>query len=418
MPQLSLILMLSAVILVACTRPEPTPTPTPTPSSVPTPTATVTPTPAPPSTPSPTPTPTATPTPAPEPSPTPTPTPQPTVSPTPKSTAATQSVETTTAATVQPGPSVLIDSSRDGGVWWFPQAGPFDPDAPHQGKPFADYLRSKGYAATELPRPFKITAELLEQYSVVVRAGEFGSYTDPELDAYGAYVSSGGKLLLLHDHFKHKTVDHLGPVFGLLFDGVTRGNTMVAFAPHPVTDGVQPIPYGAGGGLIRVPDPALILGHLAEGGFLDLNDNEALDEGEPPSPPVMGLMPFGQGRIVFAGDTNFLLRVPQPLTANILSWLTGQPTLAVAVTTATPKPTATVSPTPTPSPTPAPTPTSTPSPAAEPTATPPTLGTEEGEVQIFDVSLTLLPPEEQVPIKPYQPAPTGSGRTPLLFHNR
>ena len=235
----------------------------------------------------------------------------------------TGSTETATATTVRPGTNVLIDSSRDGGLWWFPQAGPFDPDAPHQGKAFADYLRSTGYAVTELPRPFEITTELLEQYSVVVRAGEFGSYTNPELDAYRAYVSSGGKLLLLHDshHF-----DLLGPVFGLQFAGTTRGNMTVALAePHPVTYGVPPFTYEVGSGLILVPASALILGHMAAGGFLDLNDNEALDEGEPPSPPVMGLMSFGQGRIVFAGDTNFLLSVPKPLTANILAWLTGQP---------------------------------------------------------------------------------------------
>ena len=249
---------------------------------------------------------------------------------------ATGQTGTATATKVRPGTSVLIDSSRDGGVWWFPQAGPFDPNAPHQGKAVADYLRSTGYAVTELPRPFEITTELLEQYSVVVRAGEFGSYTDSELDAYRAYVSSGGKLLLLHDsdHF-----DLLGPVFGLEFAGTTRGNMTVALAePHPVTEGVPPFTYGVGSGLILVPASALILGHMAEGGFLDLNDNGALDEGEPPSPPVMGLMSFGQGRIVFAGDTNFLLWVPQPLTANILAWLTGQPTPTPTPATASPTP--------------------------------------------------------------------------------
>ena len=34
---------------------------------------------------------------------------------------------------------VLVDASKDGGVWWFPQGGSFDPDAYHQGKPLADY---------------------------------------------------------------------------------------------------------------------------------------------------------------------------------------------------------------------------------------------------------------------------------------
>ena len=41
---------------------------------------------------------------------------------------------------------ILIDASRDGGVWWFPQAGPFSPTAAHQGKALAE--PSAGPAAT------------------------------------------------------------------------------------------------------------------------------------------------------------------------------------------------------------------------------------------------------------------------------
>src|SRR5690349_15691468 len=39
---------------------------------------------------------------------------------------------------------VLVDASRDGGDWWFPQGTTVDPNAPHQGKALADYLRSQG----------------------------------------------------------------------------------------------------------------------------------------------------------------------------------------------------------------------------------------------------------------------------------
>ena len=37
-----------------------------------------------------------------------------------------------------PPDQILIDASRDGGAWWYPQAGPFDPDEYHQGKKLAD----------------------------------------------------------------------------------------------------------------------------------------------------------------------------------------------------------------------------------------------------------------------------------------
>jgi hypothetical protein len=33
---------------------------------------------------------------------------------------------------------ILIDASKDGGLWWFPQVHPFDAEQYHQGKAFAD----------------------------------------------------------------------------------------------------------------------------------------------------------------------------------------------------------------------------------------------------------------------------------------
>ena len=48
-------------------------------------------------------------------------------------------------------PHVLIDASRDGGVWWFPQVAPFSAEAGHQGKALADHMRGLGYFVEELP---------------------------------------------------------------------------------------------------------------------------------------------------------------------------------------------------------------------------------------------------------------------------
>jgi len=217
---------------------------------------------------------------------------------------------------------VLIDASRDGGVWWFPQGSGFDPDQAHQGKMFVDYLRSAGYQVTELPRPFEIDFELLRQHSIVVRAGEFGNgYNDEELNAYLAYVSTGGKLLLLNDHFRQKDTDHLAPIFGLRFAGTTSGNTLVDIEGNVFSDGGVPVDFQAGSGLVEIPDAATIIGRLVDGGYLDVNNNSQFDQGEPMSPAVMGFMSFGEGKIFFAGDTNFIQSVPQPLTQNILDWL-------------------------------------------------------------------------------------------------
>ncbi len=48
---------------------------------------------------------------------------------------------------------ILIDASHDGGVWWFPQSGPFSPGAPHQGKALADHLRGLGHTGAGAAAP-------------------------------------------------------------------------------------------------------------------------------------------------------------------------------------------------------------------------------------------------------------------------
>ena len=101
---------------------------------------------------------------------------------------------------------------------------------------------------------------------------------------------------------------------------------------------------------------------------------------EPASAPIVAL-----------ASTATPTRIPPP---------TPEPT-AVPSPTATPTPSLTPTPTATPTPAPEPSPTPKPTSAAMPTPTPVHVESEEGEVQIFDVSLTLLPPEEQIPIKPY-----------------
>jgi len=96
-------------------------------------------------------------------------------------------------------PRVLVDASRDGGVWWFPQVAPFSGSDAHQGRALADFIRSLGYEVEELPRPFVITATLLHSYDIVIRANGFGTYTETEVSAYKDYVDRGGNLLIAAD---------------------------------------------------------------------------------------------------------------------------------------------------------------------------------------------------------------------------
>jgi hypothetical protein len=219
------------------------------------------------------------------------------------------------------GFKILIDASRDGGVWWFPQADTFEPTLAHQGKAFADYLRSLGHKVDVLPRPYEITSALLENYALVIRAVGSGSYSSAEINAYTSYVQNGGRLLLLADH---RAGDALASSFGLQFEGKTRGeNKLSNYVTHPITQGVGEIYYNVGSALTAYPPGAQIIGRLSDLSFLDLNDNNAQDAGEPSGPDVLGLMDAGNGSIVFCGDTNMWQSVPQPLTDNVLEWFLG-----------------------------------------------------------------------------------------------
>jgi hypothetical protein len=213
---------------------------------------------------------------------------------------------------------ILVDSSRDGGVWWFPQTGPFNSGATHQGKPLADYLRGQGHTVAELPRPTTITAALLSDYDIVIRANGHGTYSSSELSAYDEWVQGGGMLLLLADH--HAS-DGLAVHFGIHFAGITDGQRELStFTAHAITAGVAPIFYGAGSGILSQPSAATILARLSATTFLDLNNDGIKEPSEPSAPAGLGVMPLGKGQIIFCGDTNLWEKVPQPLVKNTLAW--------------------------------------------------------------------------------------------------
>jgi hypothetical protein len=218
---------------------------------------------------------------------------------------------------------ILVDASRDGGVWWFPQPGPFVDADPHQGHKLASYLRGLGHAVTELPRPTTITASLLAGYNLVIRIAGDGPYTPAELAAYQTWVADGGSLLLLSEYRRPPyAVDALAAHFGLQFHGVTRGDNLLStFAAHPVTAGVTPLAYGVGSGITAHPPSATLIGWLSSASYLDLNDDGVKEKKEPAAPAVLGVMSHGNGKIVFCGDANLWLWVPLPLVSNTLHWL-------------------------------------------------------------------------------------------------
>ena len=204
--------------------------------------------------------------------------------------------------------SILVDASKDGGVWWFPQSSAtgFSFSNDHQGKNLADYLRSLGYQVDELPRGTTITTEVLNKYENVIRAAAFGSYSAAEMAAYKSFLSGNKSLFLIQDHLANSANDQLSVELGLAFEGSYTG-TLNSFSQHAVTVGATPLPYIAGS-VIFNHDPAKITA-LAT---LTANGTNAV---------AMGIVKHPTSRIFFIGDLNGIEAIPQPLTSNLISWL-------------------------------------------------------------------------------------------------
>jgi hypothetical protein len=197
---------------------------------------------------------------------------------------------------------ILIDASRDGGVWWYPQAGTFDPTAPHQGQQLADHLRERGYVVDELARGRVVTDTMLSSYEGAIRAGQYGTYSTGELLAYDRFLDCGRTLVLLGEFLQDGGVDELAESIGIPLQGKITG-AIVDFAEHSITQGVAVLGFNMGS-MILAPVPA---GITALGW---------LDSGQ----AVMGVVAHPKARIFFLGDTNELEQVPQPLVDNLLRW--------------------------------------------------------------------------------------------------
>ncbi|MEJ7739659.1 MAG: hypothetical protein WKF97_19715 [Chitinophagaceae bacterium] len=201
---------------------------------------------------------------------------------------------------------ILVDASRDGGVWWSPQSGqPGNANAPHQGKKLADYLKSLGYQVDELSSGTTITWPLLKQYTRIIRAGGFGNYSPGEIEAYDSFLSRPSSLMLLQDHLSNYSNDLLSEHLGVEFTGSEIGH-VTKFAPHSITAGVTLHDYVAGSTVSN----SIKNSGITVLGWLGPNDY-----------PVMGILHYPTARIFFIGDMNGLEQVPQPFSGNLIKWL-------------------------------------------------------------------------------------------------
>ena len=202
---------------------------------------------------------------------------------------------------------IVVDASKDGGVWWYPQAeGGFDPTKHHQGKRLADDLRSHGWEVEEIARGEDITARL-EGADIVIRANcSCGEHKESEVRAYREYVSGGGSVLLLQGFVRdgEQNRDRVAKEFGITFSKTVRTKTITRWTQHPLTKDLDLLPYEIGSVVTKSPKSKVPIAYL---------DKNQL---------VMGIATIGKGKVVFVSTILPLLKVPEPFMSRTLEELT------------------------------------------------------------------------------------------------
>jgi hypothetical protein len=197
---------------------------------------------------------------------------------------------------------VLIDASRDGGVWWFPQASNFQADQGHQGLAFEQALRDAGFQVDVLPRGSQITDDLLNHYGIVVRGNIFQDpYTqDSSMPIVNRSIAAS------HCCYSQNTSgnanDGLATTLGVTFEGELKG-TVQTFANNKLVQGVSSMNYVAGSSIAATNETYLTP--------LAWVNNEV----------VMALLDHPHSRIFLIGDTNTVEFLSQPFTNNLISWM-------------------------------------------------------------------------------------------------
>lgn len=178
---------------------------------------------------------------------------------------------------------VLVDASKDGGLWWFPQAPPnFNPNEPHQGKQLADFMRALGWKVTELGRGQVITFEKLRDFDLVIRPAAYSPYSHEEALAYQQSVAAGTRVLLSG---LGKESDAIAEIFGLRWSTRSRYGPIKQWIPHALTAKIECCELSWT--TIQNPPPgAVALAWMNQGS----------------TNPVLGYLPYGNGAVVFIGQ--------------------------------------------------------------------------------------------------------------------
>jgi len=151
---------------------------------------------------------------------------------------------------------------------------------------------------------------------VVLVAIPYLEYGDEELSKMKQFVDNGGTLLLMDDYgYGNSVLTYLGvgahftnkPLLDPLFNYKNQWLPKITdLTPRVKESGIEVIVLNHATTLTNV-EQTDIIAWSSTASFLDINENESWDEGEPKGPlPVATEVRFGKGKLVLASDPSIM----------------------------------------------------------------------------------------------------------------
>jgi len=192
---------------------------------------------------------------------------------------------------------------------------------------FATLLQENGFRVSRLTE-MPITSEKLKGYNVLILMAPARNYNDEEINDIKAFVSNGGGLLLLGDVWgvedgdENYSFNKLARSFGVDFtynNIVTDLNHFIEYSyyvkikdikSHPITANVPGF-YHLMGTYIKIPGSSNVIAYsdadswadqevLTPEGYSQNDEQKSFNETSGPL-PVLSVMEYGKGKIVFMG---------------------------------------------------------------------------------------------------------------------
>lgn len=181
---------------------------------------------------------------------------------------------------------VLVDASKSGGQWWFPQGPNFNPKEYHQGKGLVDFMRGTGWHVVEAMPGEVITFDRLRDFDLVIRPQAYYTYSVDEVKAYEQSITAGTRLLLMGGGSTDN--DSIAHIFGLHFETRSRFAPVKRWIPNALTTNIDCCST-TWTSISEMPAGAVALAWLNP---LETNTR-----------PILGYLPYGQGYVVFIGQS-------------------------------------------------------------------------------------------------------------------